>query len=374
MPRAKRASQPRAQGREQMQDRSMGRRGALAAGVAAGGTTLAAPHVARAQTVTWKMATGWAGGPLMDIGAKAFADRVALLTDNRVRVQTFPGGALGNALRVTETVKNGVAECGHTWMGYDWGADTTTVMFGGYAGSMDTDRMLHWLYEAGGADMQREFRMEKFGVVSFPLFIRTAEAFLHSRKPVRSLDDLKGLKLRTAGSWIEMSRSLGAAPVTTPGGEIYTALERGVIDATEWGTLWENISTGFHRVAKYVIIPGVHQPTAPFELVVNPAAWNRLSDRDRQLVALAARTVTFDTYLKVGNEDAKALDFYRKAGNEIIELSPETIQAARRIAREWAEEQAKANPWFARALKSQDEFEALWRGAEKYRTVPALQT
>jgi TRAP-type mannitol/chloroaromatic compound transport system substrate-binding protein len=350
-----------------------GRRGAVVAGLAAAGT-LAVPHVAQAQTVTLKMATGFSGGPLMDIGSKAFAERVQFLTDNRIRIQVFPGGALGNALRVSETVKNGVADMGHLWMGWDWGADTATVMFGGYAGSMDTDRMLHWIYEGGGLEMQREYRMEKAGVVSMPLFIRTAEAFLHSRKPVRSLDDLRGLKLRTAGAWIEMSRSLGAAPVTTPQGEIYTALERGVIDATEWGTLWENISTGFHRVAKYVVIPGVHQPTAPFELVINPATWNRLSDRDKRIIEHAARSVTMDTYLKVGNEDAKALDFFKKAGNEITELSPETVQAVRRIAREWALGQAKDNVWFARVLKSQDEFEALWKGSDRYRNVAPLAT
>lgn len=350
------------------------RRGALAAGIAAGGTALAAPHVARAQTISLRMATGFSGGPLMDIGSRAFAERVGFLTDNRIRIQVFPGGALGNALRVSETVKNGVADMGHLWMGWDWGADTATVLFGGYAGSMDTDRMLHWIYEGGGLELQREFRLERSGVISMPLFIRTAEAFMHSRKPVRGLDDLRGLKLRTAGAWIDMSRSLGAAPVTTPQGEIYTALERGVIDATEWGTLWENISTGFHRVAKYVVIPGVHQPTAPFELVINPNSWNRLSDRDKRIIEHAARSVTMDTYLKVGQEDAKALEFYRQAGNEITELSPETIQAVRRIAREWAVAQGQANPWFARVLKHQDEFEALWRGAEKYRTVPALAT
>ena len=93
------------------------------------------------------MATGWAGGPLMDIGAKAFAERMEQLSGGRFKIQVFPGGALGNALKVPETVKNGVAECGHTWIGYDWGKDPTTVLFGGYAGSMDTERMLHWLYE-----------------------------------------------------------------------------------------------------------------------------------------------------------------------------------------------------------------------------------
>jgi len=330
---------------------------------------LVVPSVGLAQTHSWKMATAWAGGPLMDIGAKAFAERVELLTEGRVKVQVFPGGALGNALKVSETVKNGIAEVGHTWIGYDWGADTTTVLFGGYAGSFDSERMLHWLYEAGGAEMQRQFRDEKFGVISMPCFIRTAEAFLHSRKPVRSLADLKGLKMRTAGAWIEMSKELGASPVTTPGGEIYTALERGVIDATEWGTLWENISTGFHKVAKFVVIPGIHQPTAPFELVINKDAWAKLSERDRKMVELAAKMVTFESWLRIGQEDAKALEFFRKAGNEIIELSDEVQVRSKKIGVEWAQKQAQGNPWFSKVLQSQQEFETLWKDAARYRNV-----
>ena len=185
----------------------------------------------------------------MDIGSKAFAEKMEQLSGGRFKIQVFPGGALGNALKVPETVKNGVAECGHTWMGYDWGKDPTTVLFGGYAGSFDSERMLHWLYQAGGVEMQRQFREETEGVISFPLGIRTAEAFLHSRKPVKTLDDLKGLKLRTAGAWLEMAKDLGAAPVTTAGGDVYPMLERGAIDATEWGTMYENISMGFHKIA-----------------------------------------------------------------------------------------------------------------------------
>ncbi len=317
----------------------------------------------------WKMATSWGGGPLMEIGAKAFAEKVKFLTDGRIEIQVFPSGQLGSGLKVSETVRNGVAEVGHTWMGYDWGRDKTTVVFGGFAGSMDSERMLHWLYEAGGLEMWRKFREEKFGVVSMPCFIRTAEAFLHSRKAVRTLADLKGLKIRTAGAWLEISKGLGAAPVTMPGGEVYTSLERGVIDATEWGTLYENISAGFNKIAKYVIIPGVHQPVAPFEILFNKKAWNKISDRDKALVEEAAKMVTFETWTRIGHEDAKALDYYRKAGNEIIELDESVQIQTKKLARKWAAEQAKGNPWFAKAWKSQREFEELWKDAARYRNT-----
>jgi TRAP-type mannitol/chloroaromatic compound transport system substrate-binding protein len=351
----------------------MKKRDFLKAGAGAAAALAALPVEAQQSgpTYTWKMATGWASGPLMDIGAKAFAERMAQLSGGRFKIQTFPGGALGNALRVPETVKNGVAECGHTWMGYDWGKDPTTVLFGGYAGSMDSERMLHWMYDAGGDKMQREYREEKEGVISFPLFIRTAEAFLHSRKPVRTLADLRGLKLRTAGAWLEMAKDLGAAPVTTAGGDVYPMLERGAIDATEWGTLWENITPGFHKVAKYVIIPGVHQPVAPFELCINKETWSKVNAADQRLVELVAKLVTFETWIKVGNEDTKALEFFRKAGNEIIELDVEVQRQTRKIGLEWARKTAQGNPWFQKVLQSQLDFEKAWEGAERWRTIKA---
>jgi len=340
-----------------------------ALGLAATAAAVLAISPAPAAEMNFKMTTSWAGGPLMEIGAQAFADRVRQMSGGRIEIEVFPAGTLGEALKVTETVSNGVADMGHTWMGYDWGADPTVVLFGGYAGSFDTERMLHWMYRGGGIELQREYRMEKFNVVSMPLFIRTAEVFLHSIKPVRTLADLQGLKIRTAGAWLEMTKTLGAAPVTTPGGEIYTALERGTIDATEWGTLWENISPGFYKVAKYLIIPGVHQPTAPFELVINADVWAALSPEDQALIENAARLTTFDSWLTIGQEDAKALDFYRAQGNEIIELEPEVQYAVKDIAVKWADGVAGGNAWFAKVLESQRAFEALWANANDYRNV-----
>ncbi|HZH07503.1 MAG TPA: C4-dicarboxylate ABC transporter substrate-binding protein, partial [Lautropia sp.] len=134
----------------------MNKRDFIRAG-AAGSLALGGASLAQAQTgpsYNWKMATGWPGGPLMDIGSKAFADRMALLSGGRFKIQTFPGGAIGNALKVPDTVRNGLAEVGHTWMGWDWGKDPTTVLFGGYAGSFDTERMLHWIYQGGGKQLQ----------------------------------------------------------------------------------------------------------------------------------------------------------------------------------------------------------------------------
>ena len=120
--------------------------GAAVAFSAAVGSAQAADH-------NWKLAASWGGGPLMEIGAKAFADKVNFLTEGRVEIKVFPAGQLSKGLEVRSAVAKGVAEAGHTWMGYDWGKDKTTVLFGGYAGAMDTEKMLHWLYEGGGAEL-----------------------------------------------------------------------------------------------------------------------------------------------------------------------------------------------------------------------------
>lgn len=347
----------------------LARRSVLGGALLAAGLAFSGGLASAQDTHSFKMATAWSGGPLMDIGATAFAENVERMSNGRIKIEVFPAGTLGPALKVAETVQNGVAEMGHTWIGYDWGADTTAVLFGGYAGSFDTERMLHWLYRSGGVELQAEWRKEKFNVVSMPLFIRTAEVFLHSRKPVRTLQDLQGLKLRTAGAWLEISKSMGAAPVTTPGGDVYPALERGAIDATEWGTLWENISPGFHRVTKYVIIPGVHQPTAPFELVINNDAWGKLSEADQRLLRDAAFQTTMDSWLTIGQEDAKALVFFREQGNEVIELDAEVQYEAREAGLAWAEKQAEGNEWFKRVLESQKEFSELWKDSSRYRNV-----
>jgi TRAP-type mannitol/chloroaromatic compound transport system substrate-binding protein len=355
----------------------MKRRQLIGTGLASAGLLAAASAQAQTgPTYNWKMATGWAGGPLMDIGAKAFAERMGQLSGGRFKIQTFPGGGLGNALKVPETVKNGLAECGHTWIGYDWGKDQTTALFGGYAGSFDAERMLHWLYEGGGVQLQREFREDSDGVISFPLFMRTAEVFVHSRKPVKTLADLKGLKLRTAGAWLEMSKDLGAAPVTTAGGDVFPMLERGAIDAVEWGTLWENVSSGFYKVARYLSYPGVHQPCAPFELVVNKGVWDKMPEADRKLVEVVAKLVTFESWAKIGVEDAKAFDFYKKNGVTMIELDEEVQFATRKIGVDWADKTAKESKskYFAKVHKSQQEFDAAWRDADDWRKVKVKRT
>lgn len=317
----------------------------------------------------WRMTTSWPGGPLLDDCAKAFARRVELLTEGRLKINVMTAGVLGEPLQVVDTVKSGVAQAGHTWPGYDWGRDKTSILFGGYAGGLDSLQLIHWLYERGGQELWRKWREEKFGVIALPVCVYPTEIFLHSKKPVRNLADLRGLRIRSTGMWQEVLKEMGAAPVTASGGEIYPMLERGVIDATEWGTPWMNVIAGFHKAAHYIITPGYHQPGTADELLINKDAWQQLAERDRELLAVAARLETVEFWLKNGSEDLRAMQEFTRQGNEIIRLDPEVGRRARELAGAWADREAQNSPWVKQVLESQRQFAREWRESGAYREL-----
>ncbi len=328
--------------------------------------TLAVSTPASAQ-VAWSMATAWGGGPFLEEDAKGFAKLAETLTDGRVKIEVFPGGTLGKALKVTDTVKSNVAQAGHSWMAYDWGIDKTTVIFANMAGGLNPEEMLIWLFQAGGADLWFEYRKEQFGVASIPCGIFPTEIFLHSKKRIETLEDFKGLKMRTAGAWAEIAGTLGASTVILPGAEVYPALERGVIDATEWSSPSVNVPSGFHKIAKYVIMPGVHQPAATQECAFNMDAWDALSERDQEMLKLAGKLSALDTWSRYAYKDIEALKEFEKAGNEIVKLDPEFIRVANETADAWADVQANENEWFKKALEHRRAFQADMENWPKFR-------
>ena len=329
------------------------------------GAALATAPLAGMAAEQWSMATAWGGGPFLKQDAEGFANTVETMTNGGIKIQVFPGGTLGKALKVSDTVKSNVAQTGHTWMGYDWGIDKATVIFAGMAGGLQPEEMLIWLYQAGGAELQFEYRMNEFNVASIPCGIFPTEVFLHSKKKIETLEDFQGLKMRTAGAWAEIAGNLGASTVILPGAEVYPALERGVIDATEWSSPSVNLPSGFHKIAKYVITPGIHQPAAVQECVFNMDAWNGLTDQQREVLKMAGKVMAVDSYTRYPYNDIAAVAAMRENGNEFLQLSPEFIKAGNEAATKWADEQAAENEWFKKAYDHrrsfQDAIKAHWK-------------
>ena len=318
-------------------------------------------HVSAAEVIKWKMPVGYtAGTTLWDFMAVNFSYHVKVLSGGRLVIEPFAGGTIVPAFKVTESVRNRVAEAGNTWAPYEIGRDPTTVLFGGGPGGLNSEKMFHWYYEGKGEELLAQWRMETSGVVSFLLGLGPTEVAAHSHKPIRSLKDFKGLKMRTSGAWAEIIPKLGASAITLPVGEIFPALEKKVIDAVEWADPGSNLPLGFHQVAKYIIVPGVHQPSFPWELVINVDEWKKLPEDLKEVVRVSARLTTYESWVKFGYASMNAMATYEKSGNEIIVLSDEVVKTVQKLADEWSEGHAAKNPWFKKVYESQKAFRAAW--------------
>jgi len=338
-----------------------------AAALAAGAIVMSAgPSVAQQSL---RMATSWPGGVHLESFAKRFASEAEILTGKKVSFQVFPAGTIGSPLKITESVQKKVAPAGHTWPGYDWGVDKAAAIFGGYVGSPSIEALIHWVYEGGGIEMWRQWRDEKFGVVGFPCGAHSDEIHMHSRKPIKTIEDLKGLKLRTSGAWAEVATTLGASTVILPGAEVYPALERGVVDAIEWATPGINLPLGFHKVAKYVILPGVHQPGAIQECIIDKAIWSKFDATTQAQLEAAAKKTTIDSWMSINMLDVDALGKLKEAGVEIIRVDQSYIDGVAKATQAWEDKYiAQDGGYFQKVIESQRAFVKKWAPAGQYRS------
>lgn len=348
------------------------RKGSIGAAALAAALVLTATAATAQQS--WRMATSWAGGPLLQNAAGRTARNIELLTNGGIKLETLPADTVGGALQVSEAVRNRVVEAGHSWAGYDWNVERAAVLVGGFAGGLDGEQMFQWLYEGGGLELYREFRSEVFDVVALPCGILPREMGMHSRREVQTLADFKSLKLRTSGAWAEIAAELGAAVVDVPGGEVYAALERGDIDAVEWAQLSFNTSLGFHKVARYLVVPGLHQPSMVLECSFNRQAWDGLSERARQMIEIAGKLSSFELYQQTRQADAEAFRAYLRSENEVVVLDAEAQSKARELSLAWAERIAgNRGGWFKRIWEHQKAFRQVWEDAYGDRhTAPPL--
>lgn len=313
------------------------------------------------------MATSWPGGVLLEY-AQGFADRVELMTNGEVVIEVFPGGTLGSPMKVAETVRNGVAEVGHSSPVYEYGLDKTNALLGGRPGGLSAEVMHHWLSQGGGLELWREYRMDAADVVSFPCYYAPMEAGMFSTKRVQTVEDFDGLKLRTAGAWAEIAAGLGVSTVVLPGAEVYQALERGVVDSVEWGGLAMNQQTGFHKIAPYIIQPGIHQRSLILECSFNTDVWSSLSERNQRMIELAAVLEAHHAYESTGHQDAEAYGFFKEQGVEFVTVDDDVLAKVADLIAAWEDKTAAdQGGWFARILQHQRDYQDLWANAKEYR-------
>ena len=302
---------------------------------------LATALPAAAQDITWQVPTSVPeGSPFYVNFLERFADNVDELTAGRVEIEPFGAGVLVPALQVYEGVKDGIIQAGHSTPSYLVNQDPINAIFAGFPGGMGPEAYITWIYEDGGKEALYALRAEE-GFKSLIVGIGSSEIMAHSNVPVQKAEDLKGLKYRTSGPWAEvMKEYFGAVPTVVPPGEIYTLLQRKGVDLIEWGPPSGNLPEGFHEAAKYIIVPGVHQPTFLWEVVLKQETWDALDEDLKPLIETAADLTTMQGLLHFYSQDVKAMKSYREGKNEIITLDPAFVTELSDAGIDWITKKA----------------------------------
>lgn len=308
----------------------------------AGALSLAASG-ALAQDVTWRVPTSVPeGSPFYVNFLQRFADNTEMLTDGAVEIQPFGAGVLVPALQVYDGVRDGITEAGHSTPSYLVNQNPINAIFSGFPGGMGPEAYVTWIYEGGGKELLQEVRSAD-GFKSLIVGIGASEVMAHSNKPIRSAEDLKGLKYRTSGPWAEVMKDyFGAVPTVVPPGEIYTLLERKGVDAIEWATPSANLPEGFHEAAPYIITPGVHQPTFLWEVVVKQETWDALDGALQAKLEAAAELTTLQSLMNFYDGDMKAMETFRASKAEVIELDDAFRTELEEAGRDWIKKKAEA--------------------------------
>lgn len=327
---------------------------------------------AQAQDVTWRVPTSVPeGSPFYVNFLERFASNVDLLTDGAVEIQPFGAGILVPALQVYDGVKDGIVEAGHSTPSYLVNQDPVNAIFAGFPGGMGPEAYSTWIFQGGGKEKLAELRAEE-GLKSLVVGIGSSEIMAHANKPITKAEDLKGLKYRTSGPWAEVMRDyFGAVPTVVPPGEIYTLLERKGVDAIEWGPPSGNLPEGFHEAAPYIVVPGVHQPTFLWEVVVKQETWDALDEAVRAKVEAAAELTTLQSLAHFYDQDMKAMATLRASKAEVIELEPAFQKQLTDAGRDWIQKTAEAQkaegkPRMAEILAEYLAYEDRWAEQSGY--------
>jgi TRAP-type mannitol/chloroaromatic compound transport system substrate-binding protein len=246
------------------------------------------------------------------------------------------------ALQVYDGVRDGIVEAGHSTPSYLVNQNPINAIFSGFPGGMGPEAYATWIYEGGGTEKLQEIR-DADGFKSLVVGIGSSEIMAHANKPIKTAEDLKGLKYRTSGPWAEVMRDyFGAVPTVVPPGEIYTLLERKGVDAIEWGPPSGNLPEGFHEAAPYIITPGVHQPTFLWEIVLKQETWDALDDALKPKIEAAAELTTLQSLINFYDLDMKAMETFRSSKAEVIELDPAFAEELSAAGLDWITKTAEA--------------------------------
>ena len=280
--------------------RQTGLAGVLAAGVA--------PAVVHAQAnIRWRLASSFPKS--LDTifgGAEVFAKKVNDMTGGKFQISTHAAGELMPAFGVVDGVQGGTVEVAHTAPYYFFGKDETFAIGCAIPFGLNSRQMTAWMYHGNGLKLMREF-YANYNIISFPGGNTGAQMGGWYRKEIKTLSDIKGLKMRIGGFAGKVLERMGAVPQNIPGGEIYQALEKGTIDAAEWVGPYVDKKLGFNKVAPYYYYPGWWEGGPQLDIMINTKAFEALSPEYKAIIEAAASYAHVDMQAKYDALNPQAL-------------------------------------------------------------------
>lgn len=285
------------------------------------------------------------------------AERLRRASGGRIDWTIDDPGEVVPAFAIVEAVRAGKIEAGYTWLGYDEGRLAVSVLFGAVPFGMTPWEYAAWWVRGGGVDLAREI-YRPLGIEPLLCGIIGPETAGWFRREIERPADVEGLKIRFAGLGGRALQRLGASVTMMPGGEIFQALEKGAIDATEYSLPEVDARLGFDRVAPYNYFPGWHQPHTAFHLVVHKPTWDALDAATRETIALACDAGVHRNLAQAEATQGAVIAGFVGSGVETRSLSPALLAALETAVDEVLAEEAARDADFARVLAHQRAFRA----------------
>ncbi|XOV87425.1 MAG: TRAP transporter substrate-binding protein [Pseudomonadota bacterium] len=328
------------------------------------GGSVAAPITSRAATgqeVRWRVPVAFGTNlPALGDNVLEVSAELARVTGGRIRLDVYEPGTLIPPFSITEGVRDNKIEAGYTWVGYDQGRIPATPLVSAVPFGMEPWEFAAWYYEDEGR-MLTELLYRDHGVVPILCGIVGPETAGWFRVPIERTEDFQGLKIRFAGLGGRVLQELGASVTLIPGGEIFQALEKGAIDATEFSMPAVDQMLGFDRVAKFNYFPGWHQTFTASHLVVNASRWAALGDADRGLIEMACTAGVIRNLAHGEAIQGAVLQGFPSKGVTPVRFSRDVLKQLQATTQKVLAEEAAKDPMFKRIMDSQHQFMTTYR-------------
>ncbi|XPF94246.1 TRAP transporter substrate-binding protein [Colwellia sp. RE-S-Sl-9] len=312
---------------------------------------------AEVKTYKWKMVTSWPKNfPGLGTAPETFSKYVEKMSAGRLTVKVFGAGELVPGLEVFDTVSQGTVEMGHSGAYYWKGKIPAAQMFSTIPFGMTATEMNAWLHFGGGLELWEEL-YKPFGLIPMAGGNSGGQFAGWFKKEINSVDDLKGLKMRMPGLGGEVLKRAGGIPINLAGGEIFSSLQSGALDASEWVGPYNDLAFGFYQVADYYYSSIWHETGTTLEFMINEKAFNELPSDLQEIVRIAAKAVNQDMLDEYTARNSNALKVLVDEHNVKLKQFPDDVLLAlKKHTKDVLADEAKKDKDFARVLESYQDF------------------